>query len=247
MKAPHKIALVTGGNKGIGFAVVRQLALAGCEVLLGARDMNKAREASERLRAEGLTVTPLQLDVTSDSDVEAALQAVTQQFGRLDVLINNAGVLLDPPRHPEDGEPDTEGASVFNAKLDVIRASLETNTFGALRLCQKFVPLMRQNNFGRIVNLSSGMGQLEDMNGGWPGYRLSKVALNALTRIFADELSGTNILVNSVCPGWVQTDMGGVEAERTPDEAATHIVWAALLPDGGPSGRFFRDREEIGW
>jgi NAD(P)-dependent dehydrogenase (short-subunit alcohol dehydrogenase family) len=215
MKTPHKIALVTGGNKGIGFAVVRQLALAGCEVLLAARDIHKAQKAADQLRAEGISVTPLQLDVTSDSDVEAALQAVTQQFSRLDILINNAGVLLDPPRHPEDGEPDTEGASVFSAKLDVIRASLETNTFGALRLCQKFVPLMRKNNFGRIVNISSGMGQLEDMNGGWPGYRLSKVALNALTRIFADELSGTNILVNSVCPGWVQTDMGGAVARRS--------------------------------
>jgi len=243
MKPANQVALVTGGNKGIGLAVCRKLAKDGFKVILAARTLEKAQAACARLQTEGLNAFPLKLDVTSDEEVTQAFGMISNQFGRLDVLVNNAGVLLDPPRHP----PDAEGASVFNASLDVIRASLETNTFGALRLCQKFVPLMRAHNYGRIVNLSSGMGQLEDMNGGWPGYRLSKVALNALTRILADELSGTNILVNSVCPGWVQTDMGGEDAERTPDEAAVPIVWAASLPDGGPSGRFFRDCEEIGW
>ena len=165
------------------------------------------------------------------------------EFGRLDVLVNNAGILLDPPRHP----PDAEGASIFNTKLDTIRGSLEANTFGALRLAQKFVPLMVKNGYGRVVNLSSGMGQLSDMNGGWPGYRISKVALNAVTRIFADETKGTNILVNSVCPGWVRTDMGGQEAELSPAEGADTIVWAATLPEGGPTGGFFRERERIDW
>jgi len=243
MKDPRKIALVTGANKGIGLSLCRQLAREGFEVILSARTLAKAEAAASLLAREGLKVTPLKLDVTSDEEVSAATQWITSQYGRLDVLINNAGVLLDPDRHP----PDAEGASVFNAKLDTIRGSFEVNTLGALRLCQKLVPLMRKHNYGRIVNLSSGMGQLEDMNGGWPGYRLSKVALNALTRILADELQGTNILVNTVCPGWVKTDMGGPEAELTTDEAAGPIVWLAKLPDGGPSGKFFRDREEIGW
>jgi NAD(P)-dependent dehydrogenase (short-subunit alcohol dehydrogenase family) len=243
MSNVKRVALVTGAAKGIGLAVCRRLAQEGVEVILSARSLAQAESASANLARESLMVTPLKLDVTSDADVATAADWISARFGRLDILVNNAGVLLDPPRHP----PDAEGASVFNARLDIIRGSFEINTFGALRLCQKLVPLMREHNLGRIVNISSGMGQLEDMNGGWPGYRLSKVALNALTRILADELQGTNILVNSVCPGWVRTDMGGAEAELSPDEAAGPIVWAAMLPDGGPSGKFFRDREEIGW
>ena len=121
------------------------------------------------------------------------------------------------------------------------------NLIRCLLLCQKFVPLMQKNGYGRVVNLSSGMGQLADMNGGWPGYRISKVALNAVTRIVADETAGTNVLINSVCPGWVRTDMGGQEADRSPAEAADGIVWLATLPDGGPTGGFYRDREEIPW
>lgn len=186
MKTQRRIALVTGGNRGIGFAVCRKLAKEGFEVILAARSIEKARGACAKLQREGLAAIPLKLDVTSDTDVTDAPQTVSSRYGRLDILVNNAGVLLDPPRHPADAE----GASVFNASLDVVRASLETNTFGALRLCQKFVPLMRKHDFGRIANISSGMGQLEEMNGGWPGYRLSKVALNALTRILADAHSG---------------------------------------------------------
>lgn len=243
MKSGERIALVTGGNKGIGYATCRLLAQQGHQVILTGRSLSKALEASERLRAEGLRVTFHQLDVTSDADVSAVYNHVLNTFGRLDVLVNNAGILLDPPRHP----PDAEGASAFNAKLDTIRGSLEANTFGAFRLCQKFVPLMMKQRYGRVVNVSSGMGQLADMNGGWPGYRISKTALNAVTRIFADEAQGTNVLINSVCPGWVQTDMGGTEAELSPAEGADTIVWLATLPDGGPSGGFYRERKEIPW
>lgn len=212
-------------------------------MILGARNAVKGAAAAEALRSEGLPVTFQKLDVTSAADASSTYDLVVSKFGRLDILVNNAGVLLDPPRHP----PDAEGASVFNAKLNTIRGSLETNTFGAISLCQKFVPLMLKNGYGRVVNLSSGMGQLSDMNGGWPGYRISKVALNAVTRIFADETAGSNVLINSVCPGWVRTDMGGQEADRSPAEAADGIVWLATLPDGGPTGGFYRDREEIPW
>ena len=124
---------------------------------------------------------------------------------------------------------------------------METNVFGPVQLCLALVPMMKVNNYGRLVNVSSGMGQLSDMNGGYPGYRISKTALNALTRILADELRDANILVNSVCPGWVKTDMGGPDAPRTPNQGANTIVWLATLPDGGPTGGFFRDRQQIDW
>lgn len=158
-------------------------------------------------------------------------------------MINNAGVLLDNSRHP----PDPEGVSLFRTNLDIIRASMETNTYGAIRMIQRFVPLMKQQNYGRIVNLSSGMGQLSEMNGGWPGYRLSKTALNAVTRIVADVLQGLNILINSVCPGWVKTDMGSPDAELSVEEGADTILWLATLPDDGPTGSFFRERQRIEW
>lgn len=238
-----QVALVTGANKGIGFEVCRQLAKSGVQVILGARDAKKGSAAAETLRSEGLPVFFQKLDVTSTEDIGTVYDFIVSKFGRIDILVNNAGVLLDPPRHP----PDAEGASVFNAKLDTIRGSLETNTFGAFLLCQKFVPLMLKNGYGRVVNLSSGMGQLADMNGGWPGYRISKVALNAVTRIFADETAGSNVLINSVCPGWVKTDMGGQEADRSSAEAAGGILWLATLPDGGPTGGFYRDKESIEW
>jgi len=223
--------------------VCRQLGQKGFQVLLGSRDLSKGKIAAQGLVNEGLTVDALQLDVTSAKDIEASFDLIQTAFGRLDVLVNNAGVLLDPPRNP----PDAEGASIFNAKLDTIRGSLETNTFGALMLSQKFVPLMLKGGHGRVVNLSSGMGQLSEMNGGWPGYRISKVALNAVTRILADELADTNVLVNSVCPGWVRTDMGSPEADLSPAEAADTIIWLATLPDSGPTGGFFRERKRIEW
>jgi NAD(P)-dependent dehydrogenase (short-subunit alcohol dehydrogenase family) len=124
---------------------------------------------------------------------------------------------------------------------------METNVYGVLRVTQALIPLMKKQNYGRIVNVSSGMGQLHDMGGGSTGYRISKTALNALTRIFASELQGTNILVNSVCPGWVKTDMGGENASRTPEEGVDTIVWLATLADGGATGGFFRDRKSIDW
>ena len=239
----EKIALVTGGNKGIGFEVCRQLARRGIQVLLTSRDEKKGAFAQQKLAEENLSVFFHTLDVTQQDDIDRAFEFVKQKWGRLDILINNAGALLDNSRHP----PDREGASLFRTSIDVIRASMEVNAFGALRLIQRFVPLMEKHNYGRIINLSSGMGQLSEMNGGWPGYRLSKVAINAITRIASDELQASNILVNSVCPGWVKTDMGGPEAELSAEEGADTVVWLATLPGGSPTGGFFRERKPIEW
>lgn len=235
-----RIAVVTGANRGLGLETCRQLARLGLTVLLTSRDPAKGEAAAAALRADGLAVRVQPLDVTDADSVRRLAQYLHAEFGRVDVLVNNAGVFLDPL-----DAPDPAAASVLRAELDTVRRSMETNVYGPLRLCQALVPLMQGR--GRIVNVSSGMGQLSDMNGCCPGYRFSKVALNALTRSLADELRGTGIKVNSVCPGWVRTDMGGRDATRPVEEGADSIVWLATLPDDGPSGGFFRDRKPIPW
>lgn len=199
----------------------------------------KACAAAGKLLEEGLQVIYHPLDVTSFESIEQLAQFLRQEFGRLDILVNNAGILPDPI--------DSDAASVFKAKVETLRTAMETNVYAPLQLCQALIPLMKERNYGRVVNVSSGMGQLSDMNGGDPAYRLSKTSLNALTRILADELKGTNILVNSLCPGWVKTDMGGPNAPRTPEQGVETIVWLATLPDGGPTGGFFRDKKPIPW
>lgn len=235
----HRIALVSGGNRGLGFETCRQLAARGHRVILTCRDSSRGERAIQRLAEEGLRVDHLPLDVTDAASVSELAAEVRRRHGRLDILVNNAGILPDPM--------DPEASSVLRASIDTIRQAFETNTLGPLRLCQALVPLMREHDYGRVVNVSSGMGQLDQMNGRFPAYRLSKTALNALTRILADELQGSNILVNSVCPGWVRTDMGGANATRAVEEGVDTIVWLATLPDGSPSGLFFRDRQPIPW
>ncbi len=231
-----RIALVTGANRGIGFEICRQLAKRGLHVVLASRDAARGRAAAGVLRGEGLEVETRTLDVTSARSIKALAAWVAKRHGRLDVLVNNAGILIDP-----------RGSRFLDSKVKTYRDTLETNLFGPLILCQALAPLMRKNGYGRIVNLSSGQGQLSDMGTGTPAYRISKTALNALTRILAAEFKGANVLVNSMCPGWVKTDMGGPEAPRTPEQAAATAVWLAMLPDGGPSGSFFRDRKPIAW
>ncbi len=239
MSTTRKIAVVTGGNRGIGFEVCRQLAKQDYQVVLTSRDEARGKAAIQQLQAEGLEAIHYPLDVTSPQSIEQLATLIREKFGRLDVLVNNAGVLLD---YSEDSD-----GSLFDLKLDILRKTMETNVYGPLLLCQALIPLIKQSGYGRVVNISSGAGQLSDMNSGYPSYRMSKTALNALTRILADELKGTNILINSVCPGWVQTDMGGSNAPRTPEQGADTIVWLATLPDGGPTGGFFRDRQPIDW
>jgi len=232
------VAVVTGAYRGLGLETARQLADLGHRVLLTARRESEGRSAAGQLAAGGADVRFAALDVTAAESIRALKDLLMRDYGRLDTLVNNAGIFPDP-------SPGTPAASIFKADLDTIRTAFETNTLAALRLCQELIPLMQGH--GRVVNVSSGMGQLSDMNGGCPAYRLSKVALNAVTRIFADELQHTDIKINSVCPGWVQTDMGGPDATLTVAEGARGIVWAATLPADGPSGGFFRHGEPIPW
>jgi NAD(P)-dependent dehydrogenase (short-subunit alcohol dehydrogenase family) len=232
------VAVVTGAYRGLGLETCRQLATTGYTVVLTARQAQKGQAAAEALQAAGLDVRFHPLDVTDETSIQRVVDFIKSSFGRLACLVNNAGIY--PDRSSASGSN-----SVFDAALDGVRRGLETNTLGALRLCQVLIPLMRGE--GRVVNVSSGMGQLSDMNGCCPGYRLSKTALNAVTRIFADELKGTGIKINSVCPGWVRTDMGGANAPLSVEEGARGIVWAATLPEDGPSGGFFRHGEAIPW
>ena len=227
---------MTGANRGLGFETARQLTLKGIHVVLGARTEAKAREAAARIqKLTGKEATGVGLDVRDPASIENAARFVEKTFGRLDILVNNAGVLV----HEE---------SAFNARIETLRETMETNVYGPFHLMQRLLPLMRKNGYGRVVNLSSGMGQLSEMNGGYPSYRVSKTAINALTRIFSEEAAEAgDVLVNSVCPGWVKTDMGGLGAELSVEEGADTIVWLATLPSGGPTGGFFRERQSIAW
>jgi NAD(P)-dependent dehydrogenase (short-subunit alcohol dehydrogenase family) len=219
------VALVSGASRGIGAEIARQLAADhGFLVLVGARHPEEVAEQ------EG--VEPIRLDVTDQSTIDAARELIEADPGRLDVLVNNAGIT--GPWADRAAEED----------LDQAHAVLETNLFGAWRLTQAMIPLLRRSDDARIVNVSSGAGQLNDMNGGYPSYRISKSGLNALTRILANEESG--IRANSVCPGWVRTDMGGRGAPRSVEEGADTAVWLATDPDVG-SGGFFRNRQPIPW
>lgn len=231
----ESVALVTGANRGIGLEVVRQLARLGFTVMLGSRDERKGEEAAADLTRDGLKVQAVRLDVTDESSVEESRRSVKGRFGRLDVLVNNAAILYDTWQRAE------------NADFRIVREAFETNTLGAWRVSKAFLPLLRAGARGRIVNVSSESGSLASMGGGTPAYSVSKAALNALTRMLADELRRDGILVNSVCPGWVATEMGGPNAPRTPAEGAAGIVWAATLPDDGPTGGFFRDGEPLPW
>lgn len=229
------IVLVTGGNRGIGLAVVRALADDGHDVLLGSRDLEAGqREATELLSAAG-RVTAIELDVTRPDVLAAAAERAEEEHGRVDVIVNNAGV-----------DYDTDQQTLI-ADLARVRGIFEVNFYGPWQVVQAFLLLLHRSDSPRIVNVSSGAGALHDMGGGVPGYGTSKAALNALTRKLAAELEDDGVLVNAVCPGWVRTEMGGEAADRSPEEAAAGIVWAATLPDDGPTGGFFRDGERIAW
>lgn len=225
------IALVTGANRGIGREVCRQLAGHGHTVLLTARSMDTATATAAVL---GANVHPLKLDVTDPADAERIATEVAAEFGGLDVLVNNAAITYDTWQR------------AVTADLDVVREAMETNLYGAWRLTQALLPLLRASAAPRVVNVSSGAGSITELGGGTPAYSISKVALNALTRMLAAELRGAGIKVNSVCPGWVATDMGG-PGGRPVAEGAAGIVWAATLPDDGPTGGFFRDGAPIPW
>lgn len=239
------VAVVTGGNRGIGFAVCRQLAVLGYHVVLATRSLAHARDAAEALAPAG-TVTAAELDVTREESRAAFADWLETRFGHVHVLVNNAGV------HPDPGGYNSErkGASVFAVELPVIQSAMAAHLEGPLRLIQLLIPLMRAQEYGRIVNVSSTMGQFAGMAGGWPGYRLSKIALNGLTALISEELADEGlqgIQVNSVCPGWTRTALGGELAPQSPDEAADTITWLATQPADGPRGGFFKNRQRIPW
>lgn len=225
------IALVTGANRGIGRDVCRRLAGLGHTVLLTSRSLKAATAAAGAL---GQDVHPLRLDVTSEDDAVQAAADITERFGRLDVLVNNAAITYDTWQR------------AVTADLDVVREAAETNLYGPWRLVQTLLPLLRESARPRIVNVSSEAASLTNMGGGTPAYNASKVALNALTRMLAAELRTERILVNAVCPGWVATSMGG-PGGRPVSEGAASVLWAATLPDDGPTGGFFRDGRPLPW
>lgn len=238
----QKVAVVTGGNRGIGAQICKELAQAEFQVILTSRDEEKGLAVCRQLQDEGLTVAYHQLDVTDDKSIEKLREFVEKDFGRCDVLVNNAGIFPDSKSASDNSWP-----SVLESGVDTVRTAMETNVYGPMLLCQAFIPMMKEQNYGRVVNLSSGMGQLTFMGGHCPGYRISKTSINALTRILSEETLEYNIHVNSMCPGWVKTDMGGPGATRELNEGADTAIWLSTLPDDGPRGKFFRDRKEFEW
>src|SRR5262245_18762482 len=237
-----RVAVVTGAAKGIGLAIAEGLARSGLTVWLSARDERRAGAQAGTLSRKGLDVRALRLDVADPSSVTAAVSRVLKESGRIDVLVSNAGVLLDEGTKADSLDPET------------LQTTLETNLFGAVRMARAVLPVMRKQRYGRIVHVSSSAGSFADMAspaefGDFeaPAYRVSKAALNAYTVMLARAVRKENVLVNAMCPGWVRTDMGGPSAPRTPEEGADTAIWLAMLPDDGPRGGFFQDRKRHAW
>jgi len=220
------VALVSGASRGIGAEIARELAADhGFQVFAGARNPNDVEPADG--------IEPIRLDVTDESTIDSAREAIESGPGVLDALVNNAGI-----------HGGHYGDSFEDSDIEEIKSVMETNTFGAWRLTKTMLPLLRRSDHPRVVNVSSGAGQLTEMNGGIHPYRMSKTGMSVLTRTLAND---GEVIVNSMCPGWVRTDMGGSAAPRSVEEGADTAVWLATLPDDGPNGGFFRDRKPIPW
>jgi NAD(P)-dependent dehydrogenase (short-subunit alcohol dehydrogenase family) len=267
-----KTVIVTGGNRGIGLEICRQLDNLGFTVVLGSRDLKKGKEAAKPLSDH---VIVKQLDVTLDESVLNLFEFINSEFGILDLLINNAGI---NPRHISDENgllsrvkyimekkfpgvrrmvqpmaPLLRTSGIVPLKktakdvsLTRVKEIMETNFYGPWRMIQSFIPLLLKSGDGRIINMSSGMGELNSLSGDYPGYRLSKSSLNALTIMFSNELKESGIKVNAMCPGWVKTDMGGPDAPLHVSQGADTAVWLATEKEI-PTGKFFRERNEINW
>ncbi|WP_404786920.1 SDR family NAD(P)-dependent oxidoreductase [Altericista sp. CCNU0014] len=228
-----KRALVTGGNRGIGYAIAQGLLAKDYEVIITARSLDSAKQAADKLQG---SVIPIELDVTDDRSIRHAVEILYQRFDRLDVLINNAGIL-----HPDNG---VDILTISREKLDL---TMDANMFGVIRLVQALLSFLEKSQDARIINLSSGMGALDGLTTTSPSYCLSKLALNGATTMLAQSLSSKGISVNSMCPGWVRTDMGGASAPRSPEQGADTAIWLATEASHRESGKFWRDRKAIAY
>ncbi|WP_440872501.1 SDR family NAD(P)-dependent oxidoreductase [Vibrio diabolicus] len=226
----QRVAIVTGANRGLGKEVSRQLAEQGDLVIVTARQLSSAQQTVEELGLDNLLAA--QLDITNQESVDQLVEFVEQRFSAVDVLINNAAIHYDTWQN------------TVNADLNTVQEAMDTNVYGAWRMTQAFLPLIQNSQQARIINVSSSAGAMKNQSGGTPAYSMSKIALNSLTLMLANQLKSSGILVNAVCPGWVATDMGG-SGGRPVEQGASGITWAANLPANGSTGGFFRDGEEI--
>jgi NAD(P)-dependent dehydrogenase (short-subunit alcohol dehydrogenase family) len=231
----QRIVLITGGNRGIGFETAKQLAGRGFHVVIAARNEASGLKAAKAIQTTQGKLTSLSLDVSHSESIHAAAKNFAATADHLDVLINNAGIYPD------------EGLTILNVSRDRMVQTFQTNTFGALEVTQAFLPYLRKSSAPRVINVSSGYGQLDGLSADVPSYCLSKLAINGLTIMLAEALQGDGIAVNSMCPGWVRTDMGGANATRSVEEGADTAVWLAAEASHELSGKFFRDRKEIPW
>ncbi len=230
----QRIALVTGGNRGIGLGIVEGLAKENYLVIMGSRNKDSGSLAVEYLEDLGGNIDMMQLDVTSDTNVRKAAKYVTKTYGKIDVLINNAGIIGTRRKQIKEGD------------IAEVQAVMDVNYYGPMRMSTTFLPLLRNGNDARIINISSGMGTLDDLFGAYAAYRLSKAGLNAQTILLSNDLRGENIKVFAMCPGWVRTEMGGADATRSVEQGADTAIWLASTPDA-ETGKFYRDRREISW
>ncbi len=229
-----KIALVTGGNRGIGFAITQGLLQKGYQVIITSRSLDKAKQAAEKLNSNGKVIS-IELDVADDNSINKALGSLQQQVNQLDVLINNAGIYPD------------EGVNILTIDRELLVTTFNTNTFGAIRMVQTFLPLLKKSLDARVINVSSGFGEIDGLSADYPSYCLSKLALNGSTIMLAQALRSEKIAVNAICPGWVKTDMGGDSAPRTPEQGADTAIWLATVAPREETGKYWRDRKVISY
>ena len=240
MNQTKRVALVTGSNRGLGLETCRQLGRLGYTVILTARAGADGEAAAAELREESIDAQYRHLDVTDHDEIACLVESLKGSHGRIDVLVANAGIFPEGANYPDI-------TSALDVDMTTVRQTLETNTLGHMALYQSVIPVMQAQGYGRIAILSSVAGRLSDMGAGMPGYRMSHVANNALARIFAAETEDDNIKINTVCPFWVKTRMGGPEAILEVEEGVETITWLATLPDNGPTGGFFQDKQQMEW
>lgn len=228
----NKTALITGGNRGIGYAIAKGLLAKGYQVIITARSLAKAKQAVKKLQDN---VIPVELDISSDRSIEEAFEIINQNIDCLDVLVNNAGIYPD------------SNVNILTTDRNSLDSAMNTNTFGTIKMVQAFLPLLEKSEDGRVINVSSSMGALDGLTTTAPSYCLSKLALNGATLMLAQSLSSKGIVVNSMCPGWVQTDMGGSSAPRTPEQGADTAIWLATEASKNETGKFWRDRTKIAY